>query len=339
MDSKKFTVVVTDYEFSSLDREREILGKVGADLIATRCKSEDELIKIARDADGLLNLYFGPISRRVIESLTKCKVISRYGIGVDTIDIPAATDHGIIVTNVPSYCVDEVSDHTMALILCCARKIDLLSRKVKNRKWNFKLSKPIFRLKGKILGLIGFGKIARSVAKKAKVFGFELLFYDPYISEEISEKYQAQSVGLNELLGESDFVSIHAPFNQETRHLLGEEQFGAMKDTAFLVNAARGGIVDTEALYKALREKWIAGAALDVIEGVPPLTSQGSLLGLENVVITPHAAWYSEESITELQTSAAQEVARVLRGEWPLSVVNPEVKERVSSRGIVKAPK
>ena len=327
-------VVVTDYEFASLDREREILGRVGAELIATQCRSEDELIKIARDADGLLNLYFGPISRRVIESLTRCKVISRYGIGIDTIDIPAATEHGIIVTNVPSYCIDEVSDHTMALILGCARKIVLLNSKVKNREWDFKISKPIFRLKGKVLGLIGFGKIARTIARKAKVFGFNLLFYDPYISEEIIKKYPAESVSLKELLKESDFVSIHTPLNQETRHLLGEEQFKIMKDTAFLINTARGGIVDTEALYKALREGWIAGAALDIIEGVPPLTSQDLLLKLENVIVTPHAAWYSEESIIELQESAAEEVARVLKGEWPLSVVNPEVKEESRIQGM-----
>ena len=216
----------------------------------------------------------------------------------------------------------------MALILGCARKIVLLNSKVKNREWDFKISKPIFRLKGKVLGLIGFGKIARTIARKARVFGFKLLFYDPYISEEITKKYPAESVSLKELLKESDFISIHTPLNQETRHLLGEEQFKIMKDTAFLINTARGGIVDTEALYKALREGWIAGAALDLIEAVPPLTSQEPLLKLENVIVTPHAAWYSEESIIELQKSAAEEVARVLKGEWPLSVVNPEVKEK-----------
>ncbi len=193
-------VVVTDYEFASLEREREILGRVGAELIATQCRSENELIRVASDADGLLNLYFGPISRRVIESLTRCKVISRYGIGVDTIDVPAATEHGIIVTNVPSYCIDEVSDHTMALILGCARKIVLLNSKVKNREWDFKISKPIFRLKGKVLGLIGFGKIARTIARKTRVFGFKLLFYDPYIPQESIKKYPAQSVSLKELL-------------------------------------------------------------------------------------------------------------------------------------------
>ena len=334
LKNKKFKVVVTDYEFTSLDCEREILERVGADLIPAQCKSENELIRIARDADGLLNLYFGPISRRVIESLTRCKVISRYGIGVDTIDIPAATDHGIIVANVPSYCVDEVSDHTMVLILCCARKIVLLNSKVKNGYWDFKISKPIFRLKDKILGLIGFGKIARTVAKKAKVFGLKLLFYDPYISEEIIKKYPAQPVSLNELLKESDFISIHTSLNKETRHLLGKKQFKMMKETAFLINTARGEVVDTEALYKALQESWIAGAALDVIERVPPLVSKHPLLKLENVIITPHSAWYSEESIVDLQTTAAEEVARVLRGEWPLSVVNSAVKEKSRLQGM-----
>ena len=334
MDTKKFKVVVTDYEFASLDCEQEILNKVGAQLIPAQCKTEDDLIAVARDADGLLNLYFGPINRKVIESLRKCKVISRYGIGIDTIDIQAATDHGIIVTNVPSYCIDEISDHAIALILCCNRKITLLNNAVKNGQWDFKTFKPVYRLRDKILGLIGFGKIGKSVTKKARVFGFNILFYDPYVPEEISRKYSVRSASLEELLKESDFVSVHTLLNEETHHLLSEKQFKMMKNTAFLINTARGGIVDTEALYKALREGWIAGAALDLIEGVPPLTSQNLLIKLENVIVTPHAAWYSEESIIELQISAAQEVARVLKGEWPLSVVNPEVKEKSCIQGM-----
>jgi len=326
MNTKKFKVVVTDYEFASLEREKKILEEVGAELISTQCKSEDDLIKVAQDADGLLNLYFGPISEKVLRSLKKCKVISRYGIGVDTIDIEAATLYGIIVTNVPSYCIEEASDHAMGLILACARKIVLLNEAVKNGIWDFKLSKPVFRIRGKTLGLVGFGKIGRMVAKKAKSFGFNILFYDPYISSRISEEYSVKSARIDTLLRESDFVSLHLPLNEKTGHFLDEEKFKLMKKTAFLINVARGGVIDTNSLYKALKEEWIAGAALDVIEETPPLEKNNPLLQLENLIITPHAGWYSEESIAQLQETAAKEVARVLKGEWPLSVVNPEVR-------------
>ena len=327
MRVRKFKVVVTDYEFSSLERERRILEEVGAELIPAQCKDEDDLIKVAKDADGLLNLYFGPISEKVLKSLRKCKVVSRYGIGVDTIDIEAATRYGIIVTNVPSYCIDEVSDHTMGLILACARKIVLLDKAVKDGIWDFKLSKPVFRIRGKTLGLIGFGKIGKMAAEKAKVLGFNILFYDPYISSDVAKEYPAKSVEIDTLLRESDFVSLHLPLNEKTTHFLDEEKFKSMKKSAFLINVSRGEVVNTDSLYKALKEGWIAGAALDVIEGIPPLEKNNPLLELENVIITSHAAWYSEESIAQLQESAAKEVARVLKGEWPLSVVNPELKE------------
>jgi len=334
MNTKKFKVVVTDYEFVSLDREREILDKVDAQLIPNQCKTENDLIAAALDADALLNLYFRPISEKVLKSLKKCKVISRYGIGVDTIDIEAATRHGIIVTNVPSYCVDEVSDHALGLILTCARKIVLLNKTVKDGIWDFKVSKPVFRIRGKNLGLVGFGKIGRMVAKKAKNFGFNILFYDPYISSDIAKEYSAKPVGIDTLLKESDFVSLHLPLNGKTRHFLDKKKFKLMKKSAFLINVSRGGVVNTDSLYRALREGWIAGAALDVIEEIPPLEKDNPLLELENLIITPHGAWYSEESIAQLQETAAEEVARVLKGEWPLSVVNPEVKERLKKQNL-----
>jgi len=327
LKEERFKVVVTDYEFASLDKERRILEEVGAELIPHQCRSEDELIEVAKDADALLNLYFGPISERVIKSLKKCKVISRYGIGVDTIDIEAATKNGIVVTNVPSYCVGEVSDHTLGLILCLARKIVLLNEFVKKGVWDFKLSKPVYRIEGKTLGIVGFGKIGREVARKAKSFGFKILFYDPYVEKEVGREYGAEAVELDTLLKESDFVTLHLPLNKDTRHLLNEEKIKLMKKTAFLVNVARGGIVDTSSLYRALKEGQIAGAALDVIEEIPPLKKEEPLLELENIIITPHSAWYSEESIQELQETAARQVACVLQGRWPKNVVNPEVKK------------
>jgi len=290
MNSQRFKVVVTDYESASLEREEEILSKIGAKLVPIQCKTEDDLIAIAGDADGLLNLYFGPISRKVIESLKKCKIIFRYGIGVDTIDVEAATERGIIVTNVPSYCVDEVSDHTIALILCCARKIPLLHEAVKKGGWDFKIAKPIHRLKGRILGLIGFGQIGRSVRQKAKSFGFDVISFGPYMPGKVSREYSVRSVSLDVLLEESDFVSIYIPLNKETYHLLGKEQFKLMKDSAFLVNTARGGVVDQQALHKGLRERWIAGAALDVVEEISSLVAAEPFLELESLIVTPHSA-------------------------------------------------
>lgn len=323
MNRAKYKVVVTDYEFASFEREREILKKADAELFLAQCRSEEDFILQTHDADGLLNNH-SVISRRVIESLTKCKIIVSYGIGVDTIDIQAATEHGIFVANVPAYCIDEVSDHTMALLFSCARKICFFNQKTKSGKWDFKLGKPLYRLRGKILGLVGFGKIARRVAFKAKAFGLNIVCYDPYVEKSVAKEEEVKFASFDELLSQSDFVSIHVPLNPETKHLLNEENFKLMKPSAILINTARGGIVDTPSLYKALREGWIAGAAIDVVEG-KPLSPKNPLLKLDNLIITPHTAWYSEESIEELQTTAASEVARVLSGGEPISLVNPEV--------------
>lgn len=329
MSRKKFKVVVTDYEFPSFEKEKKILNEVDAELFPCQCKSEDELIEVARDADALLNMYFAPISEKVLQSLKKCKVISRYGIGVDTVDIEAATRHGVVVTNVPSYCIDEVSDHTMGLILSLARKIALLNSFVKKGIWDFKLSKPVYRIRGKTLGLIGFGRIGREVARKAKAFRLNILFYDPYVSSDVAREYSAKPAEIDNLLKGSDFVSLHLPLNEETKYFIDEKKLKLMKKHAFLINTSRGGVVDTDALYKALKEGWIQGAALDVVEGRPPLKKEDPLLALENLIMTPHAAWYSEESIQDLQETAAREVARILKGEWPVFVVNSEVKENL----------
>jgi len=323
MSNRKPRIVITDCDHPSVEIEKEILSEIDPEFILAQCKTEDEVIEVAKDADGIINQY-APITRRVIESLKRCKVIVCYGVGVDNIDIEAATEHKIIVANVPDFCIDEVSTHTLALILACARGIILLDSKIKEKKWDFTLAKPLFRTQGKILGLFGLGKIARAVAKKASGFGFKIIAYDPYVSK-VNDGIEL--VEFSKLLPDSDFVSIHVPLTDETRHSFGENELKAMKKTAYLINTARGPIVDEKDLYKALKNRWIAGAALDVMEKEPP-DWENSLLKLDNLIITPHISFYSEESYVELKTKAAKAVLSVLKGELPPAFVNPQAVEK-----------
>ncbi len=319
MSNKRPKVVITDCDHPSVEIERAILGEIDPELILAHCNTEDEVIKVAQDADGIINQY-APITRRVIEALKRCKVIARYGVGVDNIDIEAATEYGIIVANVPDYCIDEVSTHTMALILSCARGITLLDSKIRKKKWDFTLAKPLFRTKGKTLGLFGLGKIARAVAQKASGFGFKIIAYDPYISKVNGE---IKLVKFLQLLSDSDFISIHAPLTDKTRHSFGESELKTMKKTAYLINTARGPIIDERNLYVALKERWIAGAALDVMEKEPP-DWENLLPKLNNLIITPHISFYSEESYVELKTKTTKAVLSVLKGGLPRAMVNPQ---------------
>ena len=323
--NKKPKVVITDCDHPSVEIEKEILSEINPEFILAYCHTEDEVIEAAKDADGIINQY-APITRRVIESLKRCKVIARYGVGVDNIDVEAATEHKIIVANVPDYCIDEVSTHAMALVLACARGITLLNSKIKDKKWDFTLAKPLFRTRGKTLGLFGLGRIARMVAQKALGFGFKIIAYDPYVSK---VNKGINLVKFSQLLSDSDFISIHSPLTDKTRHSFGENELKAMKKTAYLINTARGSIIDEKALYKALIKRWIAGAALDVMEKEPPDWGI-SLLKLGNLIITPHISFYSEESYIELKTKVAESVLSVLKGELPRAMVNPQVvKEKV----------
>ena len=326
MGKQKPKVVVTDFDWPSwMDPEKEILREINPEFVVSSCTTEDDVISIARDADAIIN-EFAPITRRVIEALGKCKIIARYGTGVDNVDIEAATEHGIIVANVPDYCFDEVSTQAMALILACARKIVLLDHMVRvKRKWDFDVAKPLFRTQGKTLGLFGGGRIAQAVAKKASGFDFKIIAYDPYLKKAFS---QVKLVDFPTLLSTSDYISIHAPLTNETRHAFGEDQFRRMKETAYLINTARGGIVDEKALYKALKEGWIAGVGFDVMEKEPPNWSN-PLLELDNVIITRHTAYYSQESFFELKTKVAEAVLAVLTGRLPRTFVNPKVIDRI----------
>ena len=316
----KFTVVVTDYDYPDLDIERRIITEAGGTLIPAQCRSEEEVIQKAKDAHGLLTQY-APISRKVIEALSQCRVIARYGIGVDNIDISAATQRKIVVVNVPSYCEEEVANHTLALILACVRKIFLFNQAIRKGNWDWKLGRPIVRLSEQKLGLIAFGKIAKMVARKARAFGFSLMGFDPYVSDEEFAAERVRKVDLDYLLKNSDIICVHAPLTQETRHMLGREEFKKMKSSSFLVNTSRGAVVDEKALYEALRGGQIAGAALDVLEEEPP-GKDSPLLKLDNVIFTPHVAWYSESSLKELRAKAATDLVRVLEGKTPQGFVN-----------------
>jgi len=320
MFNKKPKIVITDCDHPSIEIEKKILSEIKPELILADCNSEEEVIKVAHDADGIINQY-APITKKAIESLKKCKVIARYGVGVDNIDVKAASDHKIIVANVPDYCIDEVSTHAMALILACARGITLLDNKIKEKRWDFTLAKPLFRTKGKTLGLFGLGQIARAVARKASGFGLKVIAYDPYVSK-VDENIKL--VEFSELLSNSDFISIHAPLTDKTRNVFGEDELKAMKKTAYLINTARGLIINEKNLYVALKGKWIAGAALDVIEKEPP-DWENPLLRLENLILSPHISFYSEESYIELKTKVAEAVLSVLKGELPRAIVNPQV--------------
>jgi len=317
-------VVITDYVWESLDVEKAAMAGL-ADLVALKTKRPEEFLPEAADCDALLNTYAGPIGADTIARMPRCKIIARYGIGVDTIDVEAATAAGIIVTNNPTYCIEEVAEHAMALLLACARKVAFYDRMVRAGRWEVPPGKPMFRLAGGTLGLVGFGNIARQVAARAAAFGMRILFSDPFVQQ--GGPASGTKVELAELLRESDLVSLHPPLTPQTRKMMGDEAFARMKPTAFLVNCARGPVVDTDALVRALDAGKIAGCALDTTDP-EPLPDPHPLRGRENVILNPHVAWYSEQSMRGLQAGAPSEVRRVLSGEWPVNVVNRAVKGR-----------
>jgi len=321
-----FVVAVTDYVFPSLEPEQRVLAPLGVELRPGQCRSEEEIIELTKGAHAVLNCY-AKMTARVIEKLDRCKIIARYGIGVDNVDLVAATRAGILVTNVPDYCVDEVSDHALALMLALARQIVLGDGAVREGRWDVVAHAGIRRLRGQTLGLLGFGKIARAVAAKVQAIGMKVLAYDPYVDSELIAPYGAEAVNLDRLLAEADALSVHVPLSPETRNLIGEGELARMKPTAFLINTSRGGIVDEQALAEALNAGRIGGAALDVLSVEPPPLDH-PLRKLPNVILTPHFAFYSRESVIELQTKAAEEVARALKGDPPRSPVNPEVLAR-----------
>ena len=318
-----FIVAVTDSVFPSLEPEHRVLDPLGVELRPGQCRSEEEIIALAQEADAVLNCY-AKMTARVIGELKRCRVIARYGIGVDNVDLVAATRARILVTNVPDYCVDEVSDHALALLLALARRVVAADQTVKGGAWDVVAHAGIRRLRGQTLGLLGFGKTARALAAKAQALGMQALAVDPFVNVETMVRLSVRATDMDTLLAQSDVVSVHVPLSPETRGIVGECALARMKPTAFLINTSRGGLVDERALAAALKAGRLAGAALDVLATEPP-PADHPLRQVPNVILTPHLAFYSRDSVVELQTKAAEEVARALRGEPPRSPVNPDV--------------
>jgi D-3-phosphoglycerate dehydrogenase / 2-oxoglutarate reductase len=314
-------VLVTDYAWEDLEMERAILKRIGATPVAAKHGSEDELESLAVDADGILTTW-KPVTEGVIRAAVQCRAIGRYGVGLDNVDVRYATSVGIVVTNVPNYCLDEVSDHAMALLLSLARKVTFFDRAIKRGKYDPEPEGPIFRLRGKTLGILGFGRIGRRLAQKAEAFGLHVIASTR--SGKAGSESNVRHGPLSEVLEQSDFVSVHMPLTEETRHLLNYEAFRQMKRSAFLINTSRGGLVDPAGLLRALNEGLIAGAGLDVFEPEPPPANDPLVLH-PRVIATPHAAFNSRESLEELRTTAANQMVELLSGEIPEFVVNPAV--------------
>jgi D-3-phosphoglycerate dehydrogenase len=321
-------IVITDYDYGDVSIETEILEAAGAQVIAMQVKSEKDLAEVARDCFGMINQY-ARIGAKTIARMQKCRVIARYGVGVDIVDVEAASKKGILVTNVRDYCTEEVADHAIALWLTLARKLTAYDKATRAGVWQWQSGAPINRIRGRSMGIVSFGKIGQAIADRARAFGVELLVYDPYISAEKITAKGARSVSKEELLREADFLIMQAPMTDETRHFLSYREFEIMKPTAIVVNTGRGPTIDNKALYKALTENQIAAAGLDDPEEEPAKRASWSpddnpIFRLPNVIVTPHAAYYSEESVQMARTIAANEVASILLGRKPNFPVNAE---------------
>jgi D-3-phosphoglycerate dehydrogenase len=320
----KYKVVVVSLGYESYDYEREILRPIDAELVLSPrdCTTENEVIEVAKDADAIF-VRETPITAKVLESFERCKIVSRYGVGLDNIDLDAAKKLRIYVSNVPEYGTEDVSDHAVALLLGCIRTLLVRDKNLRQGIFESDVCDDIHRTTGKNLGIIGYGKIARAFHRKWKGFlPDRVLVYDPFVGDDVIQENDAEKVDLDTLLSESDFISLHTPLTPETRHIINGAAFKKMKPTAILVNTSRGGAIDTDALVNALQEGQILQAGLDVFEN-EPLPTDHPLVGMDNVILTSHVAWYSKESAKDLQTGAAEEILRVLSGKQPVNWVNP----------------
>jgi D-3-phosphoglycerate dehydrogenase len=313
-------IAVTDSVFPSLDPAKAALSKLNPTYRMSRSVNADDILAVAKDADAILVTY-AKLTRDILSQLARCRAIGRFGLGVDNIDLVAAKEKGIAVNYVPDYCIREVSDHAMALLLALIRKIPLSNKLVQGGRWEMPAVVPIRRIEGTVLGLIGFGHIPRLVAPKAQAFGMKVLAFDPFAMPEDFKAALVESVDFDTLLNKSDYVSVHAPLLPATRGMMNAVAFAKMKQGAYIVNTARGPLIDEPALIAALDSGQVGGAGLDVV-AAEPLTKDSPLLGRDNVIISPHTAFYSIEALEELQTKCARDVARVLSGEkavYPIS--------------------
>ena len=323
----RYRVLITDYVWPTLDRERSILEPLDVELIPSPSGDEETLVKLAAGVDGIMTC-FASVTPAVVRATDQLRVIARYGIGVDNIAVDVATGRDVVVTNVPDYCVEEVAEHTLALLFACARRLTRYDRAVRAENWNSKVGMPLFRIHGKTLGIVGFGQTGRRVAAKAHALGLRVLAYSPHLTSGDAQRAGCRAVSLPDLLKECDFVSLHLPLTPETTLMFDRERFRLMKPGAIFINTSRGGLVESVALAEALGAGHIAAAGVDVLPQEPPDPSD-PLLKQENLIVSPHVAFYSEESLAVLQTRTAQAVAQVLQANMPESVVNPEVLARV----------
>ena len=331
-----YRVLITDYVWPTLDRERGILEPHGVELIPSPSGDEETLARLAAGAfdevgvDGIMTC-FATVTPAVVRASDRLKVVARYGIGVDNIAVDVASSRDVVVTNVPDYCVEEVAEHALALLFACARRLARYDRAVRDESWNSKVGMPLFRIHGKTLGIVGFGRIGKRVAAKAQALGLNVLAFSPSLTPSLAHKFGCRAVELTELLSHSDFVSLHLPLTPMTACMFDRQRFGQMKRGAIFINTSRGGLVDSEALAAALASRHLAAAGIDVLPEEPPNWDE-PLLTQENLIATPHVAFYSEESLAELQTRTAHAVACVLQATLPESVVNSEVLARITLR-------
>ena len=314
-------IAVTDSVFPSLDPAVAALKHIDPEIRMAKSPSAGDILDVAREADGVFVTY-AKLPGELLRQFERCKVIGRFGLGVDNIDVKTASDLGIVVTYVPDYCLHEVSDHAMALLLALARKIPFSNALVQGGRWEMPAVVPMRRLEGRTLGLVGFGNIPRRVAPKAMAFGLKVVAYDPYAPADAARAAGIQLVEFEQLLAITDYVSLHAPLTPQTRGLFNADVLSKMKAGAYLINTARGPLIDEPALIAALDSGHLGGAALDVV-ATEPLSKDSRLLGRANVILTPHTAFYSVEALEELQTKCASDVARVLSGERPVYPIGP----------------
>lgn len=313
-------VLITDHPWPGIDIEQRILKPYDVEIIDAPDESELTLARLAENVDVIATCW-AKVTPKVIQAARSCRMICRMGIGLDNIDIPTATSKGIIVTNIPDYCVEEVADHALGLLLAVTRDIGFFHHRIKQKEYNLRAGPTMHRLRGRTLGLFGFGRTAQLLAERAKGLQLNVIAYSPSGNDYGTG---VKMVSLDELLETSDYISLHAPLTQENRHTFNAETFARMKDGAVIINTARGPLIDANALYEAIQSGKISGAGLDVFEPEPPDLNH-PLYSDERVITTPHAAFVSEESLTELRERVARQIVAALTGEIPENVRNPEV--------------
>ena len=326
-----FEVVLVDYDddlFTPPDWLSDELGDLGARWTVGQYRKESDVVRMTREADVVIVQSVRPLlTGAVVDQMQRCRCIVRGGIGYDSVDVDAASRVGILVCNVPTYCIDDVAEHTLALMFDSVRHVAKQDRWIRAGRWDRRAAHPARRIRGSTLGLVAFGRIARAVAERAKGLGVKIVAFDPYVDAEGMARYGVEKVELDDLLRRSDFISVHAPLSDSTHHLLGMVEFGLVKPGAVLVNTSRGPVVDGDALADAVRSGRLWGAGLDVME-TEPLPADSPLRDLENVTFTPHVGANSEQSREDLYRTIYEISRDVLSGRWPGSVVNPEASPR-----------